>query len=219
MAKHENRHDTHDSHPDPHTESGATEYGEHRDHTQASHAPSVRSDAEARDRFGGINWGAAFFGWLVAVAIAILLSSIVGAVASAVGASQNFTQTDAERDAGTVGIVAAAVLLAIMLIAYYTGGYVAGRMSRFDGGKQGFAVWVIGLLVTILAVVLGAVFGSEYNILDRVDLPRIPIPTETLGWGGIITGLAILLGTLLAAMAGGKVGHRYHDKVDRAAYR
>lgn len=218
MAKHQDRHDTHEN-PETHRDTGATEYGDHRDHTRADHGAYARSDAEARDRFGGINWGAAFFGWLVAVAIAILLTSIVGAVASAVGASANFTQSDAERAAGTIGVVAAAVLLVIMLIAYYTGGYVAGRMSRFDGGKQGVAVWVIGLLVTILAVVLGAVFGAEYNILDRVSLPRMPIPTDQLGWGGIITALAILLGTLLAAMAGGKVGHRYHDKVDRAAYR
>jgi hypothetical protein len=115
--------------------------------------------------------------------------------------------------------VAAIVLLAVLLIAYYTGGYVAGRMSRFDGGKQGLAVWLIGLAVTIIALVLGAVFGSEYNILDRVSLPRIPVSTSELGMGGIITAVVILVGTLLAAMAGGKVGHRYHDKVDRAAVR
>jgi len=166
-----------------------------------------------------MNIGAGFFGWLVAMAIAILLTSIVGAIAAAAGASSNVTQSDAQRQAGTIGIVASIVLLVVLLVAYYTGGYVAGRMSRFDGGKQGLAVWLIGLAVTILALVLGAVFGSQYNILDRVNLPRIPVSTDQLGIGGIITAVVILLGTLLAAMAGGKVGHRYHDKVDRAAVR
>jgi uncharacterized membrane protein YqgA involved in biofilm formation len=91
-------------------------------------------------------------------------------------------------------------------------------MSRYDGARQGLAVWVIGLLVTILALVLGAVFGSQFNILDRVNLPRIPLGTDQLSWGGVITAVAVLVVSLLAAMLGGKVGHRYHNKVDRVAF-
>jgi hypothetical protein len=174
--------------------------------------------AEAKDRFGGTNWGASFFGWLVAIAMTILLTSIVGAVVAAVGSSQGVTQTEAERAAGTIGITAGIVLLVVLTLAYYTGGYVAGRMSRFDGGRQGLAVWLIGLVVTLIALGLGALFGTQYNILDRVDLPRIPVSTDELSWGGIITAVAVLVLTLLAAMLGGKVGHRYHDKVDRVAH-
>lgn len=40
---------------------------------------------------------------------------------------------------GMVGII---VLGVIVLVAYYCGGYVAGRMARFDGMKQGLAVWL-----------------------------------------------------------------------------
>jgi amino acid transporter len=179
---------------------------------------SHRGHHEARERFGGTNWGAAFFGWLVAIAMTILLVSIVGAVVTAVGSSQNITQSDAERQAGTIGITAGIVLLVVLAIAYYTGGYVAGRMSRFDGGKQGLATWIIGLVVTLVAIGLGALFGNEYNLLDRVDLPRIPLSTDELSWGGLITAAAVLVVSLLAAMLGGKVGHRYHDKVDRVAH-
>jgi hypothetical protein len=179
---------------------------------------SHRGHQEARERFGGINWGAAFFGWLVAIAMTILLVSIAGAILTAVGSSQNITQSDAERQAGTIGIAAGIVLLVVLAIAYYTGGYVAGRMSRFDGGKQGLATWVIGLVVTLVAIGLGAIFGNEYNLLDRVDLPRLPISTEELSTGGLITAAAVLVVSLLAAMLGGKVGHRYHDKVDRVAH-
>ncbi len=139
--------------------------------------------------------------------------------AAALGASGNITQTEAERSAGTIGLTAGIVLVVVLLVAYYTGGYVAGRMSRFDGAKQGLGVWVIGLVVTILAVAAGVIFGSQYNILDRVSLPRIPLPTDQLTTGGIITALVVVVGTLLLAMLGGKVGHRYHDRVDRAAYR
>lgn len=175
-------------------------------------------EAHAHERFGGVNIGAAFAGWLVAIALTVLLTSIVGAVASAVGENTNFTQSDAERDAGTIGIAAAATLIVVMALAYFFGGYVAGRMSRFDGARQGMAVWLIGLLVTIVAVVLGIAFGNEYNVLDRVDLPRIPIPTDAATWGGVIAGAVLLVVTLLAALAGGKAGHSYHNRVDRAAF-
>lgn len=191
----------------------------HDRHDEETVVESERREDHARDKFGGLNWGACFFGWLVAIAMAILLSSIVGAVATAIGADSNVTQSEAEREAGTIAVTAAIVLLAVLMIGYYAGGYVAGRMSRFDGGRQGAGVWVIGLIVTIIAVILGAVFGPQYNILERVDLPSIPISGDELGMGAIITALAVVLGTLLAAMAGGKMGHRYHNRVDRAAWR
>ena len=173
----------------------------------------------ARRKFGGLNVGAAFFGWLVAIAVAVILTSIIGAVLAAMGSSANVSQTEAQRQAGTIGLAAGIVLVAVLVVAYYTGGYVAGRMSRFDGARQGLGVWAIGLLVTILAVLVGAGFGAQYNILDRVDLPRIPIPTDQATWGGVVTAVVVLVGTLLAALLGGAVGHRYHNRVDRAAYR
>jgi hypothetical protein len=187
--------------------SGETEHRAHQGHT------------EAKDRFGGINWGAGFFGWLVAIGMTILLAGIVGAVVAAVGSETNLTQTDAEREAGTIGIAAAVTLLVVLSLAYFTGGYVAGRMSRFDGGKQGVAVWAVGLVITLVAIAVGAIFGNEYNIFDQVDLWRLPISTEELSWAGLITAAAAVVLTLLAAMIGGKVGHRYHDKVDRVAHR
>ena len=47
-------------------------------------------DAEerARQEFGGFNWGAAFFGWLVAVGIATLLTAALSAAGAAIGLTQ-----------------------------------------------------------------------------------------------------------------------------------
>lgn len=180
-------------------------------------AEDEAGEAHAREKFGGMNPGADFFGWLVAVGVAVLLTSIVGAVVAGISSTTNVSQSDAERAAGTIGIAAAITLVVVLMIAYYAGGYVAGRMSRFDGARQGVAVWIIGLIVTIIALVLGAIFGKQYNILDRVDLPRIPVSTDDLSTGGIATAIAVLALSFLAAVAGGSVGHRYHDKVDRAA--
>jgi hypothetical protein len=174
-------------------------------------------DVHERERaeFGGMSWGAAFFGWLVAIGIAALLTAIVSAAGAATGLTDVST-AEATDAAGTVGIVGGILLLVILLIAYYAGGYVAGRMSRFDGARQGFGVWLIGLLVTIALAVAGVVLGAEYNVLEQLDLPRIPVDEGALTTGGLITLAAVIIGTLLAAISGGKVGTRFHRKVDRA---
>ncbi len=78
----------------------------------------------------------------------------------------------------------------MLFLAYLAGGYVAGRMARFDGAKQGIAVWVIGLLVVIALAVLGAVLGAEYNVLTQLNLPSIPLSGDTLTTAGIIAGVA-----------------------------
>jgi hypothetical protein len=175
----------------------------------------ARVDGEARERFGGMNLGACFFGWLVAIASAVLLTTMMGAMLAAVGFTVDVAQSDTERQAGTIGIAAGVLLLVVLLVGYYAGGYVAGRMSRFDGGRQGFGVWAIGLVGSLLAGGLGAIFGTQYDLLDRVDLPRMPLSSEQMGWGAAVA-VAIVLGTLLAAILGGLVGRRYHDRVDRA---
>lgn len=180
--------------------------------------PSERYDADTpagRDRvdpsYRGFKGGAAFFGWIVAIGLIALLTGIVGALAAAVDYALTINWTN---DAGTIGIASGAILLAILLIAYYNGGYVAGRLARFDGARQGFGVWMIGVVVTAVVAGLAALAGSQYDVLDRVNLPSVPISNRTLTTGGMITLVAAVVITLLAAMIGGKAGQRYHKRVD-----
>ena len=168
------------------------------------------------ERFGGIKWGAAFFGWLSANGLAVILVALLSAAGVAIGLTQGVPSTDeAVQQADTIGIVGGILFLLVLLIAYYAGGYVAGRMSRFDGPRQGAGVWVIGLLVTILLAVAGVLLGAKYNVLSQLSLPRIPVDEGSLTTGGVITLVAVVLGTLLAAVAGGKAGTRYHRKIDK----
>jgi hypothetical protein len=167
-----------------------------------------------RDEFGGLNWGAAFFGWLVAIGVATLLTAILSAAGAAIGLTKT-SQSAATKSADTIGIVGGILFLVVLLVAYYAGGYVAGRMSRFDGPRQGAGVWVIGLLVTILLAVAGVLLGAKYNVLSKLSLPHIPIDEGSLTTGGLIALVAVVLGTLLAAVIGGKAGTRYHRKIDR----
>ena len=179
--------------------------------------PAEEARIRQREEFGGVNWGSAIFGWIVAIGIGVLLTAIVSAAGAAIGLTNGVSAGDAKSNAGTIGIVGGALLIAIGVIAYYAGGYVAGRMSRFDGARQGFAVWLVGLVVTLLVAGAGAIFGDQYNVFEQLNLPRIPVSASDLTTGGAIALAAIVVGSLLAALAGGKVGQRYHRRVDRAA--
>ena len=174
--------------------------------------------ARQREEFGGLNWGSAFFGWLVAIGVAVILLAILSAAGTAFGLSENVSESDANANADTIGIVGGILLIAVLAIAYYCGSYVSGRMSRFDGGRQGFGTWVIGLIVTITLAVAGVIFGSEYNVLEELNLPRIPIDEGSLTAGAAIALAAVVIVTVLAAMGGGKAGERYHRRVDRVGF-
>jgi amino acid transporter len=174
--------------------------------------------ARQREEYGGINWGAAFFGFLVAVGMAAILLGILSAAGAAFGLT-DLSQSEANSNAETIGLVGGILLVAVLAIAYYCAGYVSGRMSRFDGARQGLGSWAIGLIVTIALGLAGWFFGPEWNVFDKLGLPNVPIDNGTLTTGGVIAGVAALVLSLLAAMAGGKAGARYHWKIDRLGFR
>ena len=209
------------------------------DHTQHDHTHSdtvrtdtVRADgasvtrgagrdavAAQHDRFGGIKWGAAFFGWLSANGLAVILVALLSAAGVALGLAQNVDTADEAVDQATeIGIGGGIAVLVVLFLAYLAGGYVAGRMARFDGARQGLAVWLVGLIVVLLLAAAGALLGAQYNVLEQLNLPRIPVDEGAATTAGIITLVAILVVTLLGAVLGGKLGERYHRKVDRAGF-
>ena len=179
--------------------------------------PAVARERQ-RDEYGGTNWGAAFFGWLVAVGLGALLTAFVTAAGAAIAISEFESVGDASSETETIGLAGGIALLAVAVIAYFAGGYVAGRMSRFDGGRQGLAVWIWSILAIAVLAILGALAGEEYNLFAALELPRIPIDEGDVTTGGVIALILIAVGTLLAAMAGGKAGESYHRRVDRAGW-
>src|SRR3954463_11556212 len=97
--------------------------------------------AREKDAFGGVKIGSAFFGWLAATGMAVLLTALIAGAGTALGLGANVNTTaPTANDVQTVGIVGGIVLLVIVFVAYLCGGFVAGRMSRFNGVRQGVAV-------------------------------------------------------------------------------
>ena len=193
--------------------------------TRPAPRPEPRLDRDAvvaaqKERYGGIKIGSALFGWLTATGMALVLTALAAAAGAAVGVATNTdvgaATNQATNNAGTVGIVGAIALLVIVLASYYCGGYVAGRMARFNGAKQGVAVWLWAVLIAIVLSLVGAVAGSKYNVLGQLNaFPRIPVNVGTLGSAGIIALLAVAVAALAGAVLGGLAGMRYHRKIDR----
>ena len=109
------------------------------------------------------------------------------------------------------------VLLAIIFVAYLTGGYVAGRMARFNGLKQGLGVWLWAVIMAILVAVAGWLAGAQFDIFAQVNsFPRLPVNEGTLTTEGIIVAIGVVAASLVGALLGGLAGMRYHRRVDRA---
>jgi hypothetical protein len=188
-----------------------------RDRTLATREHLDAARARQREEFGGVNWGAAFFGWLVAVGLGSLLVAVLAAAGAAVGLTSAGNDV-ANQSNETLSLGGAIALLVVLMIAYYCGGYVAGRMSRFDGTRQGAAAWLMGIIVAVILAVAGVVLGSQYNVLGKLNLPSLPTGDSSFATGGLIALVAVVVGTLLAAAIGGKAGERYHRKIDRAGF-
>ena len=179
--------------------------------------------ARESERYGGMKIGSAFFGFMAAVGLAALLTSLLTGTGVALGLSNNTTAAEITDQAAagtgtakTIGLIGAIALLVIIALAYFCGGYVAGRMARFNGTKQGLAVWLWSVFFAIVIAVLVLLFGSKFNVLSNLNLPRIPVDEGSLTTAGIIAIAAVVVVSLLAALLGGKAGMAYHRRVDKA---
>jgi hypothetical protein len=177
----------------------------------------VAMRARQRDRFGGIRWGSAFFGLLSAIGLAAILLGIAGAAGVALGLSE--INDVRKGTADTIGLGGAILLLAILALSWYCGGYVAGRMARFDGLRQGIGVWVWTLVIAAALAIAAVIGGAEYNVLQQLNLPNVAVGDQSLTTGGWLTLAAAVVVTLIFAVLGGKAGDLFHRRVDRFATR
>jgi hypothetical protein len=188
-------------------------------------APTTRREVVAREKeaYGGMKFGSAFFGWLAASGTAVLLTALVASAGAVLQLSGTVGTVDTTNTSAnqvrTVGLVGGIVLLAVIFVAYFAGGYVAGRMARFNGVRQGIGVWLWAIIVAVVIAVLGVLAGARFDVLARLNsFPRLPVNEGTLTTAGILVAAGMLLVSLVGAILGGMAGMRYHRRVDRAGF-
>ena len=176
---------------------------------------SQEREERLRDMYGGVDWLASFVGCLIAVLTALVLLALAGLVLVPLG----FTLNLAGREIGAAIITGLVVVGLVLFLAYLFGGYVAGRLARFDGGRNGMmsVAWSLALVLLVAAVgsfLPGRFFEVLQEFVQNSVLPAVGGLTELgLAGAGIIVGALLL--ALLGGFLGGRLGSRYHTGIDR----
>ncbi len=184
-------------------------HGAHTTRTPESvvvHGDDVRVDrldaelphAEVRDRFGGLHPLAVLAGTAAAVGTTAALASLLDTTTRIGWAAGD--------DTSAVGLVVAALILVAALL---LGGWTAGRAARFDGLKAGL---LTGLLFVAVTAALGAARTADTDVRELL-LPSW-LTVEDVDAESLLSALVALLIVLGAAALGGRLGARWHRRVD-----
>jgi hypothetical protein len=160
--------------------------------------------AEARHRFGGLDLPAALGGTLAGLGTLVLLAGLLAGLGT-VGYQQGLRES-----LSVSGLVAGLVSL---LVCGLVLGWVAGRSARYDGLRNGLLAGVLLVLLTLGLAALSAKAGDAYDIAGNAHLPTWVTDDATSG-RAIASGLAGLALLLLGSALGGRLGARWHRKVD-----
>lgn len=170
-----------------------------------------------QELYGRTHVGAALFGLLVAAAVAAVISALVGLAWVLVSASTVPWLEGAKAIVAANEPVAGAIAgLLVLFIALFCGGYVAGRMARFSGSRQGVAVWIWALAIAVASGTIAAYTGYDATILSSLEQFALQIFIEEMVIVAAIVAATLVLGvSLTGAVLGGAAGMRYHRAVDR----
>ena len=170
-----------------------------------------------RDMYGGVDWLASFLGFVFALVAGAIFSAVAAVVLAPLGFSLNLT--------GPLGaaVITGLVLLGVLIfLTYFFGGYVAGRLARFDGGRNGAMLLVWTLLTGLLLLLAAGVFsgflpgGAADAIGGSMDMVLSALDgLSQAGIVGIVVVVAALLLALIGGLLGGRLGSRYHAEIDR----
>ena len=178
----------------------------------------VETPGDRRELAADAGWGAVS-GW------SILAGTLAAYGAFAVllaGAAALLASTDVEAEISALnwdelGYGGAAVIAVVSFLAYFFGGYTAGRMARRAGATNGLMVAVLGVL---LAVGVGAMIAATTDSgTVASNLRSVGIPTTGDEWRdvGTVAGIATLAAMIVGSILGGARGDRWHTRLLRRA--
>ncbi|MCU1373267.1 MAG: hypothetical protein JWO68_553 [Actinomycetia bacterium] len=169
----------------------------------------------ARDAgYGSTSLPSILAGTLVAFGTVAVVLAVAGAVGAKVGLTTDGISTHEWRRAGIAG---AAIATVVVFLAFFFGGYTAGRMGRRAGLRNGLGVFVLAALVIAVVAGLTAWLGDTSSV--RQNLADNGVPTGANTWSDIGIGAAIAAGVamLIGSILGGIKGERWHGRFVTAA--
>ena len=161
---------------------------------------------------GGLSLGSILTGTAVAIGTMSLLTILIAGIAVAVGLPDEIDAT-----ATQIGWGAGIILVLSQFLAYFWGGYTAGRMARGAGTLNGLMVPVMALLLVGGAIAIMAALGVEPRFAAPFTDFRVPVEEDVVLTWGIGLGIATLVMMFLGAILGGHLGARWHDKLEAVA--
>ena len=172
-------------------------------------------EARLREVYGGFDWLASFIGCVIALVSGGVLLGICAAVLVPLG----FTLDLQNPGLGAAAITGLVVVGIALFVSFLFGGYVAGRLARYDGGRNGVMTVAWAFVLTLLVVTIGSFLPGPFfevvqEFVQNNVLPAIGGLTEI----GLV-GAGILLGALLlevlGGFVGGRLGNRYHTRINQ----
>jgi hypothetical protein len=199
--------------------SGPTTQGDTGPYPRGYFEAAEERENRLRDMYGGVDWLASFLGFVFVLVAGSFLSLVVGSVLVPLGISLDL----AGAELGAAAITGLVLVAILVFLTYFFGGYVAGRLARFDGGRNGamLLLWT-GVTVLVLALVNAVlrdflpagVSEGIGNLVQNNGLSVIGGLSE-LGIVGVLIFVGALLVALLGGFLGGRLGSRYHAEIDR----
>lgn len=181
------------------------------------HAERQRADLRAVwERYGGGDIPATLAGLLAAIGSLVLLAGLAAAGAGTFAVQ--FDTIDVDGSLLEFSALGATAAIVALFVAFFIGGWVAGRMARFDGAKNGVivALWMLALIVVFGA--LGTWVGAEYNVFAQLDLPDwvSQWDNDEVALGASLAAAVAALSMFAGGYLGGFVGEAYNRRVDAA---
>lgn len=170
-----------------------------------------------RDIYGGADWLASFLGFVFALVAGAVLALIPAMVLIPLGFTMDFS-----GDLGAAAITGLVITVVVLFLMYFFGGYVAGRLARFNGGLNGIMLLAWTVIVAILLLLAGGIFsgflpsGFVEGIQSAIQDALIPTFNDLVSQGvvGIVILVVAVLAIVLGAFFGGRAGGRYHRDID-----
>lgn len=167
---------------------------------------AVRMES-TRDRFGGVDVPATIIGALVAVALVAILGAVGGALlgTTVFGESAQLVRAD---------MIPLAIVGAVVLaVAYFFGGWAAGRVARYNGTRNGVVAALLTMLLAVVGGAAGTMLGDRYERLAGIAGPNW-LSSDQAVIGGAVSAVAAVVLMILFAALGGRRGEAYHRRAD-----